>query len=174
MHSQMKMSGSDALRERSLLRNTLLGSASHKSFSPGEFYLKWKIYWFSGSRIVYPRCSPHQAVATTGVHPNGMVEGPFILKQTSKTFVQTVTANNYQRCLYHRERKSWWWLILSLYATQVGVQAKVMTIITFCFRIILFCGLCLFSGYEHDFFSQTLTKTIGIEETRISSTLDCG
>ncbi|GAB0197703.1 voltage-dependent T-type calcium channel subunit alpha-1G [Grus japonensis] len=30
------------------------------------------------------------------------------------------------------------------------------------------------SGYEHDLFSQTLTKTIGIEETRIRSTLDCG
>lgn len=152
MHSQMKMSGSDALRGHSLLRNTLLGSALHKSFSPGEFSLKLNLYWFPGSRTVYPRCSPHRAVATTGVHPNGMAEGPFILEQTSKTFVQTVTTNNYQRCLYRRERKSWWWLILSLCATQVSVRAKVMTIITFCYCILFFCGLCLFSGYEHDFF----------------------
>jgi len=110
MHLQMKTRGSDAWSEHSLLRNTLLGSALLKSFSPGEFYLKLKPYWFSGSRTVYPRCSPHQAVAAPGVYLSGMAKSPFILKQTSKTFVQTVTTNNYQRCLYHRERASWWWL----------------------------------------------------------------
>lgn len=138
----MKMSGSDTLREgvkpSSPLRNALLGSALCRCFSPGEFYLKLKPRWFAGSRTVCPRCSPHQVMATRGVHSSGVAEGPFVLKETSRTFIPAVTSNNYQRDLYHRERKNWCWLTLSLYATQVGAQAKVMTIITFCCSVPLF------------------------------------
>lgn len=157
MHSQMKMSGSDTLREgvkpSSPLRNVLLGNALCRCFSPGQFYLKLKPRWFSGSRTVCPQC-PHQVVATRGVHTSGMAEGPFVLKDTSRTFIPAVTSNNYQRCLYHRERKNWSWLTLFLYATQVGAQAKVMTIITFCCCVLLFFFVvCLFSRYEHDFCS---------------------
>lgn len=53
---------------------------------------------------MYPRCSPLQAVATTGVQPNGMAEGPFILKQTSKTFVQLLLTATKDAGIVGKER----------------------------------------------------------------------